>query len=94
MIKVAATLTAKGQVTVPADIRKAMDVRQGDQLVFVLSDSNQLTVIPRRRRSIFELRKTLPPLDLGRPLTQADIDSAIAEAMNAQEERVRRSGKK
>jgi AbrB family looped-hinge helix DNA binding protein len=91
MIKVAATITAKGQVTVPADIRKAIDGRQGDQLVFVLSDSKQLTVIPRKRRSIFELRKALPPLDLGRPVMQADIDEAITEAMNEQEARVRRS---
>ena len=95
MIKLTATLTtSKGQVTVPADIRKAMGVRQGDQLVFVLNDSKQLTVIPRRRRSIFELRKTLPPLDLGRPSTQADIDDAIGKAMDEQEARVRRDGGK
>jgi AbrB family looped-hinge helix DNA binding protein len=93
MIKLAATLTSKGQVTIPAEIRKTMGVRQGDQLVFVLNENQQWTVIPRRRRSIFESRQSLPPLDLGRPSTQADVDEAIGEAMDEQEARVRRRSK-
>ncbi|MDA8333675.1 MAG: AbrB/MazE/SpoVT family DNA-binding domain-containing protein [Peptococcaceae bacterium] len=29
-----ATVTTKGQVTIPVDIRKAMNIREGDQLFF------------------------------------------------------------
>ncbi|MCV9938636.1 AbrB/MazE/SpoVT family DNA-binding domain-containing protein [Boseaceae bacterium BT-24-1] len=89
-IKVASVMTSKGQFTLPVEIRQALDLRPGDELRFELTDDKQLSVVPRRRRSIFELRETLPPLTLGRPLTQADIDDAITEAMNEQEERVRR----
>ncbi|CAN7597216.1 AbrB/MazE/SpoVT family DNA-binding domain-containing protein [Bosea sp. LjRoot90] len=89
MIKASSTLTSKGQFTLPAEIRQALDLRPGDQLRFELTDDNELMVAPRRRRSIFELRETMPALTLGRPLTQADIDDAVAEAMEEQEARVR-----
>jgi antitoxin PrlF len=89
-IKSASVMTSKGQFTLPVEIRQALDLRPGDELRFELTDDKQLSVVPRRRRSIFELRETLPPLTLGRPLTQADIDDAVTEAMNEQEDRVRR----
>ncbi|WID96055.1 AbrB/MazE/SpoVT family DNA-binding domain-containing protein [Bosea vestrisii] len=89
-IKIASIMTSKGQFTLPVEIRQALDLRPGDELRFELTDDKQLSVVPRRRRSIFELRENLPPLTLGRPLTQADIDDAVTEAMNEQEERVRR----
>lgn len=89
-IKSASVMTSKGQFTLPIEIRQALDLRPGDELRFELTDDKQLSVVPRRRRSIFELRDTLPPLTLGRPLTQADIDDAVTEAMNEQEDRVRR----
>lgn len=89
MIKASTTLTSKGQFTLPAEIRQALGLRPGDQLRFELTDGKQLTVVPRRRRSIRELRETLPPLSLGRDFTQADIDDAITEAMEEQEARVR-----
>lgn len=88
-IKATSTLTSKGQFTLPAEIRRALDLRPGDELRFELTDEKKLTVAPRRRRSIRELRETLPPLSLGRDFTQADIDDAIAEAMEEQEARVR-----
>jgi len=89
-IKAASTLTTKGQFTLPVDIRQALDLRPGDELRFELSDDNELSVAPRRRRSIFELRETMPALKLGRPPAQADIDGAVAEALDEQEERVAR----
>ena len=88
-IKLDATLTSKGQFTLPAEIRQALGLRPGDRLGFELTDDNELKVEAKRRRSIRELRATLPPLTLGRPLMQQDINDAITEAMNEQEERVR-----
>jgi antitoxin PrlF len=88
-IKIDATLTSDGQVTLPAEIVEALGLRPGDRLGFELTDENELKVEPKPRRSIRELRETLPPLTLGRPLTQQDIEDAITEAMNEQEERVR-----
>jgi len=44
-------------------------------------------------RSILESRKDLEPLSLGRPLTQADIDDAVAAEMIEQENRIRKYAK-
>jgi antitoxin PrlF len=88
--KSSATVTSKGQVTVPADIRERLGLKAGDRLDFHLTDSGKLTVVATKRRSILESRNDLPRLTLGRPLTQRDIDDAIGDEMVAQEIRIRR----
>jgi AbrB family looped-hinge helix DNA binding protein len=88
--KSSATVTSKGQVTVPADIRERLGLKAGDRLDFHLADSGKLTVVATKRRSILESRESLPRLTLGRPLTQGDIDDAIGDEMTAQEMRIRR----
>ena len=88
--KSSATVTSKGQVTVPADIRERLGLKAGDRLDFHLADSGKLTVVATKRRSILESRDDLPRLTLGRPLTQRDIDDAIGDEMLAQEMRIRR----
>ena len=88
--KSSATVTSKGQVTVPADIRERLGLKAGDRLDFHLTDSGKLTVVATKRRSILESRDDLPRLALGRPLTQRDIDDAIGDEMVAQEMRIRR----
>jgi len=88
-LRLTSTMTSKGQFTLPVEIRQALDLRPGDELRFELTDDKQLRVAPRRRRSIRQLRATLPPLTLERELTQADIDEAVAGAMEEQEARIR-----
>jgi antitoxin PrlF len=87
--KLDATVTSKGQVTVPVEIRERLGVKPGDRLRFHLSDSGRLTVTAIHRRSIFDRLDELKLPPLGRRLTRADIDSAVDEAMRAQEERIR-----
>ncbi len=84
-----ATITSKGQITVPADIRKLWNLKPGDQLGFGGLESGAGKIWPIRRRSIFESMKDLPPLSLGRPLRQQDIEDAITEAVTDKEERSR-----
>ena len=76
-----ATMTTKGQVTVPAEIRQRLGVKAGDRLTFDLSDTGRLTIIPMKRKSIFEdfNEVKLPPL--GRALTREDIKEAARAAM-------------
>jgi AbrB family looped-hinge helix DNA binding protein len=88
--KSSATVTSKGQVTVPADIRERLGLKAGDRLDFHLTDSGKLTVVATKRRSILVSRDSLPRLTLGRPSTQRDIDDAIGDEMVAQEMRIRR----
>lgn len=41
-----ATLTAKGQITIPGPIRKDMQIEQGDRLEFVKIGEGRYEVIP------------------------------------------------
>lgn len=53
-----ATLTSKGQVTIPADIRKAMGLEAGERLVFTQLDDGT-TVMRAKTRSVLELKGLL-----------------------------------
>ena len=53
-----ATLSSKGQITIPAEIRKAMGVTSGERVVFTqLGDGT--TVMRAKTRSILELKGLL-----------------------------------
>lgn len=39
-----ATMTSKGQITVPKDVRAALGVRPGDRLAFRIGDDGTITV--------------------------------------------------
>ena len=84
-----ATLTPKGQVTVPADIRERLSIKTGDQLRFHLSDSGKLNVTLIPLRSIFEQLPQLKLPSIGRPVTKQDIAAAVEEEVVA---RAARSG--
>jgi AbrB family looped-hinge helix DNA binding protein len=47
-----ATITSKGQITVPREIRRMLGVRSGDKLLFE-SDGKGVRVRPIRNRSTF-----------------------------------------
>ena len=47
-------VTRKGQVTVPAEVRKALDLKQGDKVAFELPESAAGTVAIRRVGSVVE----------------------------------------
>lgn len=47
-----ATITSKGQITVPREVRRALGVRSGDKLLFE-SDGKGIRVRPVRSESAF-----------------------------------------
>ncbi|MBP6514253.1 MAG: type II toxin-antitoxin system PrlF family antitoxin [Steroidobacteraceae bacterium] len=54
-----AAVTSKGQITIPADIRKAMGLAEQDRVVFtVLMDGT--TVMRAKTRSAADLKGVLP----------------------------------
>ena len=53
-----ATLTSKGQVTIPADVRKAMRLETGERVVFTVLDDGT-TIMRAKTRSIHELKGML-----------------------------------
>jgi AbrB family looped-hinge helix DNA binding protein len=48
-------ITSKGQVTIPSEIRKALDIEQGDDLLFELGadQTARLRVVKRQKLSDF-----------------------------------------
>ena len=87
--KILATLTSKGQITLPAQHRKAWGLKPGDQIAFDPPEGQSVRIEPRRKRSIFERLNELKLPPLGRPLTQKDIDDSVAEAMIEKDRRSR-----
>jgi antitoxin PrlF len=72
-------VTRKGQVTIPADIRRALGIKEGDKVAFVLEDDQvKLT----RKGSVVEqtagaLKSDIPALSLREERDAAE--QAIAE---------------
>ena len=56
-----ATMTSKGQITIPADIRKALGLTAGERVVFTQLDDGT-TVMRAKTRSILELKGMLKPV--------------------------------
>lgn len=54
MQQLSTTMTRKGQVTVPAELRKKMGLKRGDKVAFVLDDG---VVRFERARSVVEMTK-------------------------------------
>ena len=85
-----ATLTSKGQVTLPKEIRDALQLDAGAKLDFVLQLDGSVT-LRRLESSAMSVAGLLHRK--GRPVTTVeDIDRAIGEHLAAKSERVRRTG--
>ena len=55
-----ATLTSKGQLTVPKEVRERLGLRVGDRLVFELLEEGSVRLKVERRRTLGELKGSLP----------------------------------
>lgn len=53
-------VTSKGQVTIPVEVRKALDIEQGDDLLFELTPSHSVELRVVKRRKLSELFGALP----------------------------------
>ena len=65
MVKKAARIASKGQITVPHEIRRALGVGPGDNLLFE-KDSAGVRVRPVRTRSPFEKYRGIGTPGIGR----------------------------
>ena len=72
-----ATLSSKGQLTVPKDVRDDLGLVAGSKVMFVKMSDGQYRIVPRTARGD-DLIGTLHDPD-SPPLTLAEIDEAIAE---------------
>ena len=67
-----ATITSKGQVTLPKDLREALNLSTGDKLCFVLSGKNEVRMIPKHM-PVQKLKGILPAPDLPVSLDQMKL---------------------
>jgi antitoxin PrlF len=70
-----ATLTSKGQLTLPKDVRTAMGVGPGDRVDFVLMEDGNFAVLPATH-SVRSLKGLIPKPK--KPVSLEDMDKAIA----------------
>lgn len=56
------TLTSKGQITLPVELRRRWDLKPGDCVDFCLEDDGRVVLRKWLRRSILQGREELPPL--------------------------------
>lgn len=70
-----ATLTSKGQITLPKKLRDLMHLRTGDKLEFVVDESGNVLVIPITS-PVTRLKGMVPPPQ--KALSLEDMEEAIA----------------
>jgi antitoxin PrlF len=73
------TLTSKGQVTIPKEIRQRLGLRQGDQLIFRFDERGRLTVEPAAPNLLGDLPGLLRHRAGKRPATIEEMDEAVRE---------------
>jgi antitoxin PrlF len=71
------TLTSKGQVTIPKEIRQRLGLRQGDQLIFRFDEAGRLTVEPASPHLLGDLPGLLHHRAGKRPATIEEMDAAV-----------------
>lgn len=85
-----ATVTSKGQVTIPSELRAELNIAAGDKLEFHRGTNGEYTVRVRKFRSILDVAREnqLPRLDP--PFQNSDIDKAVADDVMARAARIAR----
>ena len=81
-----ATITSKGQTTIPAALRKKLDLKPGDRIAFIEKDGE--IVLERQPRSALDLAGIFYNPDRT-PVSIEDMNSAWPEAASEQHERSR-----
>jgi antitoxin PrlF len=73
------TLTSKGQVTIPKQVRDHLGLKMGDRLLFEIEDGGRLVVRLEERDPLGALPGLLRHLARDRPLSIAEMHEGIAQ---------------
>jgi AbrB family looped-hinge helix DNA binding protein len=83
-----ATITSKGQITLPKAIRERLGLSTGDQVDFQIEDDGSITVVSVKR-SALRLHGVVGIGD-AEPLSIEKMDQAIADRAASEDERIRK----
>ena len=75
-----ATLTSKGQITIPKQARDTLNLDTGDRVEFIIDDDGRLFILPVTR-SVKTLKGMLPKPTA--PVSLEAMDEAIAQAVSS-----------
>lgn len=70
------TISSKGQVTIPVEIRNMLRLNTGDRIDFVIFDKNRVELMPKKG-SVGSLKGLVKWS--GKPMTLKQMDEAIAD---------------
>ena len=76
-----ATITSKGQLTIPKRVREAMNLHDGDQVIVVVEDEH-IALYPVRRRGLLSLQGAFAGL---RPYPGREVEREAAMREAARE---------
>ncbi len=82
-------VTRKGQITVPAEIRKALGLRMGDRIAVSLDGDGELHATLRPVRSVADA--TFGSIHSQHPVTEEEAREAFAQHAAARDERTKHS---
>lgn len=77
-----ARVTSKGQVTIPAEVRRALKIDQGDDLVFVVISERSAELRVQKRKRLSDLYGALPatrPFP-GKEAIREEVGAALGKA--------------
>jgi antitoxin PrlF len=81
-LEIVATLTSKGQVTIPVEIRRQLGLQKGAKLAFVVEEDGSVRIKPPTYPDIASLRGIAGCLK--RPMTWDEIEEIVAEEWAAE----------
>lgn len=81
-----ATVTSKGQITLPKEVRQELGLKAGDKVEFDKVDGR--FVLRPRNRSILELAGILHRPGM-KAMTIEEMDEALGQALGEDDERIR-----
>lgn len=82
------TMTSKGQLTIPKDVRDQLGIEPGTRF-FVTVRNGQVVALPKNKR-IADLAGILGKPPKGKAATLDDIDKAIGQAVGEDDDRIKR----
>jgi antitoxin PrlF len=83
------TLTSKGQVTIPKQLRDQLGLKMGDRLMFKIEGDGKFVVEREEADPLAGLVGRLRHLAKDRPMTDEEMNEAIAQHHAEEDERIK-----